>query len=107
MANIRYRLFDEEFVESQGMMLTRVFQTLLNRHSDKVPEAVETFSCLASVDYHQELEALRSAKSVFLNKQTFQAGAETVCIGTSCNLPEKQRLITRILTLCGEVSDQF
>lgn len=107
MANIRYRLFDEEFVESQGMMLTRVFQTLLNRHSDKVPEAVETFSCLASVDYHQELEALRSAKSIFLNKQTFQAGTETVCIGTSCNLPEKRRLITRLFTLCGEGSDQF
>lgn len=107
MANIRYRLFEEEFAESQGMMMTRIFQTLLNRHLEKVPEAIETFSCLASVDYHQDPEALRSAKSIFLNKQAFQAGTETVCIGTSCNLPEKQRLITRLFTLCGEREDQF
>lgn len=107
MANIRYRLFEDEFVESQGMMMARAFQTLLNRHLEKVPEAIETFPCLASIDYHQDLEALRSAKSIFLNKQTFRAVTQTVCIGTSCNLPEKRKLIARLFTLCGEREDQF
>lgn len=60
MPGTSYTLFGEEYTESQGLMMTRVFQELLSRHPDRLPEALRRFSCLSTVDYGNNSEALRT-----------------------------------------------
>ena len=107
MADTSYLLFGQEYTESQGRMMARVFEELLNRRPDLVPEALRQFPCLAAIDYTQNSEALRKARPAFLNKRTFQAGGRRLCIGTSYNLSQKRAFISRLFQLCGEDEGQF
>ena len=70
MNGTHYKLFGEEYFESQGKMMARVFETLLRKHPQVVPEAIEKFSCLSATDYTMDLEALRAESTIFQNKTT-------------------------------------
>ena len=107
MANIRYLLFGQEFTESQGKMMARVFRTLLSRHPEKTEEALEQFSCLSAIDYTEDLPALGSAPSAFLNTKTFVINGQKISIGTSYGFRQKQAYIKRLFLLCQEDFGQF
>ena len=83
LANCKYMLFGQEFVESQGKMMARVFEKLLSRHPEQIQAAIEQFSCLSAIDYNQDVQFLGDAPSAFLNKKTFIIAGRTICIGTS------------------------
>lgn len=107
MPGTSYTLFGEEYTESQGLMMTRVFQELLSRHPDRLPEALRRFSCLSTVDYGNNAEALRTAPAAFLNKRSISLNGQNVWIGTSCNMVQKKTLISQLFQLCGEDERQF
>lgn len=107
MANCKYMLFGQEFVESQGKMMARVFEKLLSRHPEQIQAAIEQFSCLSAIDYNQDVQFLGDAPSAFLNKKTFIIAGRTICIGTSYNMKQKQSYINRLFLLCGEDVHQF
>lgn len=107
MNGTHYKLFGEEYFESQGKMMARVFETLLRKHPQVVPEAIEKFSCLSATDYTMDLEALRAESTIFQNKTTCLIEGQTVCIGTSLGMPQKKSYISRLFQLCGEDERQF
>ena len=88
LANCKYMLFGQEFVESQGKMMARVFEKLLSRHPEQIQAAIEQFSCLSAIDYNQDVQFLGDAPSAFLNKKTFIIAGRTICIGTSYNMKQ-------------------
>jgi len=107
LANCKYALFGQEFVESQGKMMTRVFEELLSRHPEKMDTALEQFHFLSVINYNQDISSLRDAPSAFLNKQTFIIAGHTIFIGTSYNMKQKLSYIKRLFLLCGEDPHQF
>ncbi len=107
MANCRYVLFGQEFVESQGKMMARVFEELLSRNPEQIQAALAQFRCLSAIDYSQDNQSLRGAPSAFLNKRTFIIDGQTICIGTSCNMKQKQSYMKRLFLFCGEDSREF
>lgn len=107
MANCNYVLFGQEYTESQGKMMARVFEELLSRYPQKLPAALQQFPCLSAVDYEQDRESLREAPAAFLNKKTFVIAGQTICIGTSYNKRQKQIYIRRLFLLCGEDPGEF
>lgn len=107
MANCRYVLFGQEFVESQGKMMARVFEELLSRNPEQIQAALAQFRCLSAIDYSQDNQSLRGAPSAFLNKRTFIINGQTICIGTSCNMKQKQSYMKRLFFFCGEDSREF
>ena len=100
-------LFGQEFVESQGKMMARVFEKLLSRHPEQIQAAIEQFSCLSAIDNNQDVQFLGDAPSAFLNKKIFIIAGRTICIGTSYNMKQKQSYINRLFLLCGEDVHQF
>lgn len=107
MSGVCYKLFGTQYFESQGKMMARVFETLLRRHPEMVPDAIEEFTCLSATDYTKDLEALRSAPLTFQNKTTCLIEGQTVCIATSVGMPQKKSFISRLFRLCGEDEGQF
>lgn len=89
-------------MESQGKMMGRVFETLLSRHPDVIPEALRQLNCLSAIDYTQDLEALRAASSAYLNTKTFRIAGQDLCVGTSYNLKQKMSCMKRLFLLCNE-----
>ena len=107
MADINYTLFGQEFYESQGKMMARVFETLLTRHPEIIPEALGQFPCLSSIDYSEDPESLREASSDFRTKRSFQVEGKTLCVGTSHNFERKKALVKRLFQLCDEDPGQL
>ena len=107
MANVQYTLFGQSFVESQGNMMSRTFEELLNRHPEKLSGAIEYFTCLTDADLLQSPEALRSAPNAFLNKHEITVDGRRIYVGTSYGLKQKLSLIARLFKLLGEDEAQF
>lgn len=107
MRGIYYELFGEQYFGSQGEMMARVFETLLRRHPQVVPDAIAELPCLSATDYTVDLEALRLAPTAFQNKTTCLIEGQTVCIGTSMAMPQKKSYISRLFRLCGEDERQL
>lgn len=87
--------------------MARVFRTLLSRHPEKTEEALDQFSCLSAIDYTEDLPALGSAPSAFLNTKTFVINGQKISIGTSYGFRQKQAYIKRLFLLCQEDFGQF
>lgn len=107
MQGTAYLFFGKKYVESQGAMMARVFESLLNAHSEAVPEALRQLSCLTTIDYTRDIEALGSAPLAFVNKRTFYAGEQFLCLATSYGKERKRKLISQLFALCGEDESAF
>ena len=107
MAKTFYKLFGQEFMGSQADMMAHVFSELLTRHTDRIPAALRQFKCLDTMDYAQDLGALRTSDSQFSNQRTFQINGQVICLGTAYNLKQKRIFISQLFDLCGEDEHQF
>ena len=107
MAKTYYKLFGQEFVGAQADMMAHVFSELLTRHPGLVPEALQQFNCLDTMDYGQDLGALRASDSQFSNQRTFQVNRQVICLGTAYNLEQKCIYISQLFDLCREDERQF
>lgn len=107
MANVRYTLFGKEYIQSQSVMMTHIFEELLKRHPESLDAAVEQFSCLTALELSEKPEALRTAPNAFLSKHSFSVNGKLLYIGTAYDLQRKLLLISRLFKLLGEDEQQF
>lgn len=101
MAKLRYNLFGQEFIESQGEMMARVFETLLSRHPALLPSALKEFRFLYAVDDSGGNQAFSAEPSGFFNK-SFQIAGQRIYIRTAFNWKQKQSYVERLFCLCEE-----
>lgn len=98
-----YSLYGETYTDNQARMMQRVFEEVLKKHEDIVPQLpnYEGMNCVSFINY--TLAENKSSKPSYFRPAkwlTFSTG--NLCIGTSYSVEEKLRKIAILLMICNE-----
>ena len=98
-----YSLYGETYTDNQARMMQRVFEEVLKKHEDIVPQLpnYEGMNCVSFINY--TLAENKSGKPSYFRPAkwlTFSTG--NLCIGTSYSVEEKLRKIAILLMICNE-----
>lgn len=98
---IKYSIYGEEFAGNQSDVMIMTFGKVLKRHPEYIEEAIGKFTCLSDVDYTDEKNRM-DMPTYFRVCYTFDFEGKKVCVGTSYGMPDKLKLMAKLLMLVGE-----
>lgn len=101
---IKYSLYGEEMVGNQSDLMIMTFGKVLKKHPECIDKAIQEFTCLSDVDYSDKKNCV-DMPSYFRVCYTFHIEGKTVCVGTAYGMPDKLKLMAKILMITGEEKD--
>lgn len=103
--DITYELYGQKHTGNQSEFMIQIFGSVLKQHQDVIEDAINSFSCLSSVDYSKKENRTDEMKSYFRVCYTAKFAEKQVCIGTAYNMSAKLSLIANLLDFVGEDRD--
>ena len=103
--DINYVLYGEEKTGNQSDIMIMTFGKVLKKHPEYIDRAIETFTCLSSIDYSDKKNCSTDMPSYFRVCYTFEIEGKTVCIGTAYGMADKLKLMAKLLMMVGEERD--
>lgn len=101
---VKYYLYGEEFIGNQSDVMIMTFGKVLKKHPEFIERAIEEFTCLSNTDYSVK-KNFADMPSYFRVCHTFEIDGKTVCIGTAYGMPDKLKLMAKLLVLVGDEKD--
>ena len=101
-----YSLYGKTYTENQSEMMWRVFEEVLKRHEDIVPQLpnYQGMNCVSFV--HYELVKSKSDKpSYFRSARWLNFSTGGLCVGTTYDVMDKLGKIAKLLMICNEPFD--
>lgn len=102
--DVKYYLYGEEFIGNQSDVMIMTFGKVLKKHPEFIDQALESFTCLSNIDYSERKNQV-DMPSYFRVCHTFMIDGKTVCIGTAYGMPDKLKLMAKLLMLVGDEKD--
>lgn len=102
--DVKYYLYGEEFIGNQSDVMIMTFGKVLKKHPEFIDQAIESFTCLSNIDYSERKNQV-DMPSYFRVCHTFMIDGKTVCIGTAYGMPDKLKLMAKLLMLVGDEKD--